>query len=506
MSAAGESRANGFTDQEAGSRSTLKVGVLIGAFVLIWTVYPAFTRINLDQYGDMLENYAWGIGWQWGYFKHPPFFAWTTAAWFEIFPRVDWAYYLLSAANAGLAIFLSWRIATRFLDPWRSFLATALFFFLPPVTFLATKFNANSALLPLWPLVVLFYFRFLEKKKLSDAIILGLVAAVAMLTKYFSAVLLASVVLHIFADREARKLLALPATWIAALVFLAAMAPHVFWLVETDFLPINYAASQGDGSFLEGVTSGLRFVGAIVLYALPMAIILYVTLVRNRSGKSRLLDRSGMSSFTRTVAGRALLWTTFGSVALAVIAGIAFGTRLSSVWALPMFFAAPIFLVAFAGRDALETKREVLPLTVAIYCAGLLLAIPVVHYLDAGEKHYSHTPIAAITGALENAWAKQTDAPLTYVAGDKALASGASFYAKSRPYAVIENSLALTPWVKPENLTQAGLAAVCFEGQEACERALDGFPVTFEEPETVTIEGEGGKHWTVRLFIATPAS
>src|SRR5690606_11220462 len=312
------------------------------------------------------------------------------------FPRANWAYYLLSAANAGLAIFLSWRIATRFLDPWRSFLAAALFFFLPPVTFLATKFNANSALLPLWPLVVLFYLRFLEKQKLIDAIILGIVAALAMLTKCFSAVLLASIVLHILADRDARRLLSRPGTWIAALVFLSAMAPHIFWLVETDFLPISYAASQGDGSITEGVRSGLRFVGAIILYATPMAIILYVTLIRNRRARVGLLNRVGPADFTRTVEGRALLWTSFGSVMLAVIAGIVFGTRLSSVWALPMFFAAPIFLVAFAARNALEISREVLPLSVAIYCTGLLLAIPVLRYLDTGEKHYSHTPIAAI--------------------------------------------------------------------------------------------------------------
>src|SRR5690606_29780055 len=244
LSVSNETRSGGAMAETRQNSSLMRVAALLAVFVFVWTIYPTFTRLNLDQYGDMLENYAWGIGWQWGYFKHPPFFAWTTAAWFEIFPNADWAYYLLSALNAGLAIFFSWRIATRFLDPWRAFIAAALFFFLPPVTFLATKFNANAALLPLWPLTVLFYLRFLENKKLSDAIILGLVAAIAMLTKYFSAVLLASIVLHLLVDREARQLLRRPATWIAAGVFLAAFAPHVLWLVQVDFLPIAYAASQ----------------------------------------------------------------------------------------------------------------------------------------------------------------------------------------------------------------------------------------------------------------------
>ncbi len=78
--------------------------VAIGAAVLFWTAYSTQTQYNLDGYGDMVENYGWGIGWQWGYSKHPPLFGWITAAWFELFPRTDSAYYLLSAVNAQLAV------------------------------------------------------------------------------------------------------------------------------------------------------------------------------------------------------------------------------------------------------------------------------------------------------------------------------------------------------------------------------------------------------------------
>lgn len=506
LSAVGETRVQSTTREATQFGSLLRILGLIAVFTFVWTVYPVLTRLNLDPYGDMLENYAWGIGWQWGYFKHPPFFAWITAAWFKVFPHVDWAYYLLSAANAGLAVFLSWRIATRFLDPWRSFLAAALFFFLPPVTFLAAKFNANAALLPLWPLTVLFYLRFLESRKLADAIILGLVAAIAMLTKYFSAVLLASIVLHILVDREARQLLRRPASWVAAGVFLAAFSPHVMWLVKEDFLPVAYAASQGDGSMLEGFTSGLRFVGAMILYALPAGIVLCIMLMRNRVGVAQFFDGSGLRRFADTVQGRALVWTTFGSIGVTLVVGILLGTRLSSVWALPMFFSLPVFLLAPIAGNALEGRREIVPLVITVYCIGLLASGLIIRNVEDGEeKHYSHIPIAAVANALETAWAQQTDAPLMYVAGDKALSSGASFYGTSRPYAVIENSLRFTPWIKPEDLTQSGLAAACLEGQAECESALAAFPVHFQETRTVAVQGEAGRVWNVRLHIALPA-
>lgn len=483
------------------------VAVLLAAFVVQWTVYPTFTRTNLDQFGDMLENYAWGIGWQWGYFKHPPFFAWTTAAWFKLFPNADWAYYLLSSANAGLAIFAGWRIATRFLDPWRAFLAAALFFFLPPLTFLATKFNANSALLPLWPLAVLFYIRYLERQKLSDAIILGIVAAAAIMTKYFSAVLLAAIALHILIDREARqRLLFRPATWIAIAVFLAAIIPHIFWLAQNDFITVTYAASQGDGSRLVGFISGLRFVGGMVLYTAPVAIIIAIALFRNRKGGQPFINRAGGNIFFRSVQGRALLWASFGSVGLAVIAGTVFGTKMSTVWALPMFYAVPTVLLAFIGTDALETRREVIPSAVVIFCLALFAAIPLVKALEhKKERLYSHVPVALIADAVEAAWAEMTYEPLRYVAGDKVLSSGLSFYGKSQPYAVIENTFEYTPWITADDLKKRGIAAACLESQACCEAELATFPVNFELKEELTVTDKSGREWTVYLRIARPA-
>lgn len=496
-------RAKSATD----SRGRLSVFWLLAAFVLTWTIYPALTRINLDPYGDMLENYAWGIGWQWGYFKHPPFFAWTAAAWFELFPRADWAYYLLSAVNAALAVFVSWRIALRFLDPWRSLLASCLFFFLPPVTFLATKFNANSALLPIWPLIVLFYLRFLERRRLVDALVLGLVAAIGILTKYFTAVLLASIVLHILFDRDARSLLRSASTWLAAAVFLLALVPHLIWLWNVDFQTISYAASQGDGRALDGVTSGLRFVVALVLYLIPAVLILYLTLLRNRGeGKTAaLLDASGFRSLFHTVEGRALAWTTFGSVAVTLAIAVLLGTRLSSVWGLPMYFAVPVFVLAPVRPGALEVRREVIPTIIAVYVVALLVAAPFVRYFDEGrEKHYSHVPVAGIAQAVEEAWKHETAAPLVYVGGDKILSSGTSFYAPARPYAVIENSLDNTPWITPDDLRRSGIVVACLANQKDCEAALAIYPVEFSKTETLSVQDITGKPWNVVIHLALP--
>jgi hypothetical protein len=82
---------------------------------LVWWVLFSAGRSSLDTYGDMAEAYSWGISWQLGYDKHPPLSAWTAAAWFELFPTRDWAYYLLAMVNQAVAFWFVFLAGKRWL-------------------------------------------------------------------------------------------------------------------------------------------------------------------------------------------------------------------------------------------------------------------------------------------------------------------------------------------------------------------------------------------------------
>ncbi|WP_349366870.1 MAG: glycosyltransferase family 39 protein [Nitratireductor rhodophyticola] len=484
--------------------SSVRMGLLLAFFVALWTVYASLTQLNLDGFGDMLENYSWGIAWEQGYYKHPPLFAWITAAWFAVFPNVDWAYYLLSAVNGAALMFASWRIAVRFLDPWRAFLATALFFFLPPVTFLAIKYNANSAMLPFWAATVWFYLRFLEKRRLTDAVILGALAAASMLIKYFSAALLGAICLHVLFDREARSLLLKPGVWVASLVFIALITPHLIWLFRNDFLPLTYVSEQGDGSALIGVTSTPRFLAALLAYLLPVVLVLLIAILRN--GRGPWLDAGPFFALRETLAGRALLWTGFGALALTLLLGIVFTVQFSSVWALPLYFSAPIFLILLVKPGRLEAQKPAIPAAVVLYGACLLALSPLIYAQEAqNTSHYNDVPVRALAGEIENAWNARYDTPLAYVAGDKILASGTTFYAASRPYSMQANSYALTPWITPEDVAVKGMAIACFDGQKGCLARAAELSGVGADTQDLTVPGFGGeRRWTVRVFFVPP--
>ncbi|MFM7568706.1 MAG: hypothetical protein ACKO8O_08420 [Betaproteobacteria bacterium] len=129
----------------------LSVAITVSAYALIWSMAQWLSQPNLDRYHDMLESFAWSQTFEWGSFKHPPFFAWVTGAWFAFMPRTDFAFNLLSYANVavgllGVAVLARLAGLGRFAAP-----AVILLFWCLPYTTLAAKFNANAQLLSVWP-------------------------------------------------------------------------------------------------------------------------------------------------------------------------------------------------------------------------------------------------------------------------------------------------------------------------------------------------------------------
>ena len=49
----------------------------------LWTLIPSISNINLPL--DTIEALAWGSNLDWGFSKHPPFSAWSTEVFYQIF-------------------------------------------------------------------------------------------------------------------------------------------------------------------------------------------------------------------------------------------------------------------------------------------------------------------------------------------------------------------------------------------------------------------------------------
>lgn len=435
--------------------------ILIG-FVLFWTLFASLSRYNLDIHGDMLENFAWGIGWQLGYYKHPPLYSWISAVWLNVFPRTNFFYHMLSMTSVGIAAFGMWRISTRFFTPAQQVLLVAIVFFLPPLTFLSINYNATSSMAPFWAFTLLFYIRGLERRQALDAFLVGLIGGLSIVTKYHSAVMLLAIFAHSLLDRDARSIYLTRLPWLSVLGFLLPVAPHIYWLFDTSFITVRYASEQGSGNWLDVFWSAAQFLPAMLLYALPG----FLLLVAHRyphDGKP-LFAVNQIRALWSTVAGRALLAVTVLPTVFTIILALVLDAQLSSLWAIPFFVFIPFLMVASLPASLAERYRTVVPMLLGGFCIiALLLAPTMKRYTLSIGRSNSAIPIEDVALGVQAKWRALTDKPLKIVSGESNfLANGVTFYAPDRPYAIQSMQLAITPWVAPQDIPRDGAAFVCF--------------------------------------------
>jgi Dolichyl-phosphate-mannose-protein mannosyltransferase len=123
---------------------------LLAFYALLWWAYAVVAKSTQDIHFDMGELFSWSTELAYGYAKHPPFAAWVVAPWFAIFPRTDWAYYLLAVINITIALWFMWLIAARFVEGDKRAVALVLLAFSPAFTFppgLVVRRRAAAAVL-----------------------------------------------------------------------------------------------------------------------------------------------------------------------------------------------------------------------------------------------------------------------------------------------------------------------------------------------------------------------
>jgi 4-amino-4-deoxy-L-arabinose transferase-like glycosyltransferase len=146
------------------SQRMLSMIALIVFHVLVWWCVYGLARSNLDAQGDMVETFAWGQSWQWGYWKHPPLSSWVSGAWFAVMPQTDVSYALLASVNAAVGLLGVHAMAREFVDRRWMLACTAAAALTPGLTILAMRFNANALLLSTWPWAIACFARAMASK------------------------------------------------------------------------------------------------------------------------------------------------------------------------------------------------------------------------------------------------------------------------------------------------------------------------------------------------------
>jgi hypothetical protein len=449
------------------ARSGVTTRFFLLSFVILYTAFQVISFAPLGLHPDMTELYAWGLHPSAGYYKHPPLGALMVGAWFQLFPPTDFSFHLLAMCNAALGLYAVDLIARRYLAGDKRIVVLLLLLTTPFYQFHAQRFASNQTLLSTWPIATYCFLRALETCREYRGFIwaaaAGVSAALAMLGKYYSIFLVASLVLAALTHPGRLRYLLSPSPWLSIVVGGGVLAPHVEWLFANDFTSFTYAMAVHGGETLGFVlykdlvylVEGVAYVGLLLA--------VYWAAVRPD------LPLLRETFWPADPDGRMLVVLLAGPLILPAIVAPFIGAVLTPLWTMSAWFLLPIVLLRPAGAKLTRTAAIRITALVVATTVGALIAAPWLawrYHVNGGshEREYYR----AVSAQITDAWHMANGTPLRIVMGDFNLAPAMTFYSPDHPDSVPNFVLGDAPWVTPERLEREGWAAVCMADDQGC--------------------------------------
>ena len=212
--------------------------------IIIWTIIPSITNQNLPL--DVIEALAWGSNLDWGFSKHPL----QVLFFLNFFQILDHktGYYLMSQIFVITAFYFVFKLSQEIFNNNKLSLISVLllesiFFY----NFTTPEFNVNVCQLPFWSLVVYYSWKIYSSKEIEfkECFLVGIFAAIGLLSKYLFIYLLVSIVLLFTYSIFLKKIKKFNFKYFLIFeIFIILLVPHFVWLYNNDFITIFYGLKR----------------------------------------------------------------------------------------------------------------------------------------------------------------------------------------------------------------------------------------------------------------------
>lgn len=428
-------------------------------YTLFYCLIPYFFSITI--WPDSAQIFTWSQHFAWGYHEHP----WVPPFIVNIFSTLTYhsplGIFFVGAMLNVMAFWGVWRLGRQFLPENCALLAGLLL-----ATYLLTSFflgqvNNNSFNFGLWPIMYLCFYHAIVSQKLKYWIAAGVVAGIATLSKYFTALPLACLGLFLLMDKQARMSFTKPGIYCGIFIYILILFPHIIWLFQNNFAPIQYALdrSQSDNSLFYQIYWPILFtLSQLGSFSIPFLIILLLYLKFPRYTKIEW----PVSQFNK----RFLFFVGWGPFILTVILSLLLGWNLPNEWgqALPCLWSLCLMTAILPKLSQQQLNRQV-----RIIYSGMFILMALSLLFLTIQSRYKPSialnfPADKIAQWISNEWNSRYDKPILYIiSSDEYIGGVVSFYSSSHPK-VYSNCSDCLNFIPKADLEKQGAIVILTDG------------------------------------------
>jgi len=389
--------------------------------LFLWTLIPSISNENLPL--DTIEALAWGSDLKWGFVKHPPLSAFAVEIFYNLFGNRDWAYYFLSQLFVITAFYFVYLLSkdifkNNFLAILSVLLLEGIFFY----NFTTPEFNVNVAQLPFWSIACFFSWRCIKNDKFLDYVLLGFFIGLGILSKYLFVYLAIGIkLLFVYLIYKSKKI-SIFNVFVAGLIVLLVILPHLFWLIENNFISLNYGLKRtgGLGSITDHFYFPIVFVLKQIAILIPFFIMLYLLISKLNIKKTKINNKLVFLFFVCVTPIFLILCTSF-----------LLGVKIRTMWMTPFYLLIGILFIEIT-KDRLNLKKIKKFTFVFIF---FFLLSPATYFTVSliSETKRTDYPGKEIAILIEDRWYENFSNDIKIVVGDEWYAGNLSYHLASRP-------------------------------------------------------------------------
>jgi hypothetical protein len=424
----------------------------------LWWLIPSL--LYSAPPGDLPLLLAVGHEFQVGTFLGPPLASWLAEIAFTLggMPAV----YLLSQICVVGTYCAVFTLGRAIVGEMHATLAVMLMIGVAVFSVPTPEFSPSVLALPITALTILHFWRALGEGRRGYWPVVAVDIGLLLLTSYAGLILCVALIAFILGTARGRKTLTTIDPWIAGVIVLILMFPHLIWLDAADemWLPTftrllgTVIADADPFDWLRMLLrTALLHGGFLVLIALASGWRL------RQLRRVPVFLRSPVSPFARQF----IYYFAFVPFLSASIISVIFGERTLFGGTAPLVVLFGLAAIVVAG-DIINLHRQRL---VGVVWGALLIIPPFLNVLGmfalpwiTGADFQVTQPAAEIGRYFSENFARRTGKPLEIVAGDPRVATLVALYSQPRASLYLDAIPAQSPWVTPQDVARKGAVVV----------------------------------------------